>query len=73
MDAQYRGDGLKNSGIDDIMGRFATQFLRTKVLQLLVILAGLHLQVEFVLIRAQLKQILTCLGTIRLKKVLNPI
>lgn len=45
----------------------------TEVLQLLVVLASLHLRVELVLIRAELQQILAGLVAIGLKKVLNPI
>lgn len=42
-------------------------------MELLVALAGLHLEVELVLIGAELEQILTGLIAVRLKQVLNTI
>lgn len=50
-----------------------TAYFPTEVLQLLVVLPGLHLQVELMLIRAELLQILRCLQTVRLKHVLDPV
>lgn len=51
----------------------AAQFSLTQVLKLLVVLASLHLQVELVLVGAELEQILTGLVAVCLKQVLNPI
>lgn len=45
----------------------------TQVLNLLIVLAGLHLLMELVLVGAQLQQILTGLVAVRLKQVLDPI
>lgn len=45
----------------------------TKVLKLLVVLASFHLQVELVLVRAEMEEILAGLVAVRLEQVFNPI
>lgn len=52
---------------------FALSFFLTQVLQFLVVLSGFHVQVEFVLGRALVQQILAGLLTVCLKQMFDPV